>query len=288
MLIRVVTFFIVVFYSSNLLGQSMSYTRFEGKVYKYPNKRKYIEWEEDYEDKYPVINEFAWDSIHVPQRETELGFPDVDRDGSFGIMFNTTLTVEETAMYRFEITSDDGSIIWVDDKKIIDNDYSKGMHMMADTIALRAGSHSVRIWYYQAYPTMFGVIFQSEAVPDMDVQFDVDTIALDQDFLFDTGKTIVKNKSHSALDSIVQILNSYNSAIVHIVGHTDNVGDEDSNLKLSKQRAEAIRNYMLPKILHQGVIFKTKGLGESKPLESNSTSEGRAANRRVELLIEGY
>jgi len=288
MLLRLSILFISFLGSFSLVGQSMSYTLFKGKVYKYPNARKYIEWEEDYQDKYPLINEIAWDSIHVPQRETEMGFPDVDRDGAFGIMFNTVLTVEETAMYRFAITSDDGSIIWVNDEKIIDNDFSNGMHIKADTIALRAGTHSVRIWYFQAYPTMFGVIFESEVVPDMDLKFEMDTIAMNQDFLFDTGQFYIKGNSNVLLDSISNILNKYDSASVKILGHTDNVGDENYNLELSQNRANAIRDYLLEKVSHPGVKFSTRGMGESIPIANNNTEEGRAANRRVELLIEGY
>jgi len=231
MLLRLSILFISLFGSFSLVGQTMSYTLFKGKVYKYPNARKYIEWEEDYQDKYPLINEIAWDSIHVP---------------------------------------------------------SNGMHIKADTIALRAGTHSVRIWYFQAYPTMFGVIFESEVVPDMDLKFEIDTIAMHQDFLFDTGQFYIKKNSNVLLDSVSNILNKYDSASVKILGHTDNVGDENYNLELSQNRANAICDYLLEKVSHPGVKFSTRGMGESIPIGNNNTEEGRAANRRVELLIEGY
>ena len=265
----------------------MSYTPYQGKVYKYPNSRKYIKYEEDHADKYELLKEIVWDSIHVTQRETELGFPDVDRDGAFGIMFTTELTVDETSMYRFAITSDDGSIVWIDGELIIDNDYSKGMHMKADTLALRAGTHDVKIWYYQAYPTMFGVIFDSEPVPDAELYFDTDTISINQDLLFDSGRSALHIDSHYLLDSISSIFYSYTAANVKIVGHTDNVGSEEYNLVLSQNRADAIRDYILNRVDHRGVIFTTTGMGETQPISNNDTEIGRAQNRRVELLIEG-
>ena len=65
-------------------------------------------------------------------------FSDVDRNVTLGIKCKTVLSIEEISMYRFAVTSDDGSTVWIDEKKIIDNDFSEGMHMKADIIALRS------------------------------------------------------------------------------------------------------------------------------------------------------
>lgn len=270
-----------------VLSQSMSYTLFKGKVYKYPNKMKYIKFEEDYKNLYPLLNELVWDSIHVTQRDTDEGFPDVNRKGAFGIMFTSVLEIKETSMYRFAVTSDDGSILWIDDQKVIDNDFSNGMHMKDDTIALRPGNYNIKLWYYQAYPTMFGIIYESEPV-EGEVTFQMDTILLDQDLLFHIGQSDVLTESGYLLDTLGQKLIDYKQVNVHIIGHTDNIGDTESNLSLSQRRADSIRDYLLSHIDHNGVKYITRGLGESSPLHNNSTAEGRAKNRRVEILIEGY
>ena len=278
---------LILFSTSILYGQNMSYTLFKGKVFKYPNARKYIKFEENYEDLYPLLNELSWDSIHVTQRDTDTGFPGVDRDGAFGIMFKTVLSIDETSMYSFAVTSDDGSIVWLDGEKIIDNDFSNGMHMKADTIALRPGDYEVKIWYYQAYPTMLGLIYESKPVAG-EIEFDRDTILLDQDLLFDINSyKIIKGNEHS-LDSLSQQLLSYDQITVNIVGYTDNIGTPESNLILSQRRADSIRDFLLSHIEHNGVKYITKGLGEAAPIADNDTSEGRANNRRVEILIEGY
>lgn len=140
----------------------MTYAPFKGKVYKYSNARKYIKFEEDYQDKYELLNQLEWRTINVPQRDVEEGFPNVDRNGAFGIMFESKFKIEEAGMYRFAITSDDGSIIWINDRRVIDSDCSNGMHMKDDTIALTADMYDIRIWYYQAYPMMFGIVFERE------------------------------------------------------------------------------------------------------------------------------
>lgn len=279
------TFFI--FLSIAIIGQTMSYTLFKGKVYKYPNQMKYIKFEEDYADKYPLLNELTWDSIKVEQRDVDDGFPGVSRKGAFGIMFNSVLTVDETSMYRFAITSDDGSILWINDEKIIDNDFSNGMHLKADTIALRPGNHDIKLWYYQAYPTMFGFIFESEPV-DAEIIFEADSITLDQDLLFATGSSRLRSNAYPLLDSLSNLLLRYEQADVNIIGHTDNIGDEEFNQKLSELRATTIKDYLLKKLHHIGVRYITNGRGETQPIASNESDIGRAQNRRVEILVEGY
>jgi outer membrane protein OmpA-like peptidoglycan-associated protein len=76
------------------------------------------------------------------------------------------------------------------------------------------------------------------------------------------------------------------ATFIEIVGHTDSKGDDEDNLKLSRQRAESVRNYLVS----QGVDRRkmvTTGMGETMPIASNDTKEGRAANRRVQILVLG-
>lgn len=285
--IKLTLFFFLMFTNILLFAQSMSYTTFKGKAYKYPSQMKYIQFEEDYHDRYPLLSEFSWDSIHVDQRDTDKGFPDVDYQGAFGIMFSSVLTIETTSMYRFAITSDDGSIVWIDGKKVLDNDYSNGMHMKEDTIALRPGDYRVKVWYYQAYPTMFGVIYESNPVVG-EVKFDIDTITIDHDFLFEIGRKDLKEGSSLYLDRIGQVVLSYPQVKISIVGHTDDLGRPEKNLKLSWLRAESVKKYLMANFEHTGAIYSTKGVGETVPIANNDLAEGRAKNRRVEILIEGY
>ena len=101
---------------------------------------------------------------------------------------------------------------------------------------------------------------------------------------FETGKAILLRESFSALDTIVNILKQYPAQHLLIEGHTDNVGDDQSNLLLSESRAKAVFSYLVRKgIATERLSYK--GYGESRPVADNNISEGRSRNRRVELKL---
>lgn len=86
------------------------------------------------------------------------------------------------------------------------------------------------------------------------------------------------------LDNLVSQLNANPTMTVEIAAHTDNVGDDTSNMRLSQKRADAVRTYMLSKGIAANRII-SKGYGEKKPIATNDTPEGRATNRRVECRV---
>lgn len=101
-------------------------------------------------------------------------------------------------------------------------------------------------------------------------------------FLFDTGKSILKDKTE--LQEIAQKIKNLSGTIL-VEGYTDNVGSAQSNLNLSKDRADAVKAYLVE---NQGIDqdkIETKALGESNPVADNATEEGRSKNRRVELIV---
>ena len=101
---------------------------------------------------------------------------------------------------------------------------------------------------------------------------------------FDFGKATVKKESFKELEELVDYMQYKTEITVEIDGHTDNVGKEEENLKLSQQRALAVKNYLIHKGIDAGRI-KTDGFGSSQPIADNSTDEGRQKNRRTELKI---
>ncbi|MBF0612359.1 MAG: OmpA family protein [Magnetococcales bacterium] len=99
---------------------------------------------------------------------------------------------------------------------------------------------------------------------------------------FDTGKSVIKPQYSSILDGVATILKNNSNVNVEVGGHTDDVGADNANLKLSDSRANAVKNYLIK----AGVDAKrltAKGYGETKPVASNDNDAGRAENRRVEL-----
>lgn len=102
---------------------------------------------------------------------------------------------------------------------------------------------------------------------------------------FDTGKYSFRNETYKELDRLVDFMLKNPSVKIAIQGHTDNQGEDASNMVLSNQRAKAVYDYLLKKgVLASQLSFK--GYGETQPVESNSTELGRQNNRRVVLLIE--
>jgi outer membrane protein OmpA-like peptidoglycan-associated protein len=102
---------------------------------------------------------------------------------------------------------------------------------------------------------------------------------------FDTGKYNINAKSQANLDKLTGILKEYMDTNVLVVGHTDSVGSDESNMTLSKNRAMAVTNYFtVTKGLSAG-RFTTNWFGEQSPVGDNATAEGRQQNRRVNIVI---
>ena len=101
---------------------------------------------------------------------------------------------------------------------------------------------------------------------------------------FDTGKSELKPESDAALSEIATLLKSDLTLNVYVVGHTDNVGSFESNMKLSKERAESVVKALTGKYGIAGQRLKSYGVSSLAPVMSNDTTEGKAKNRRVELV----
>jgi OmpA-OmpF porin, OOP family len=101
---------------------------------------------------------------------------------------------------------------------------------------------------------------------------------------FDSGKSEIKPESDSALVQISKLLMSNKSLNLYVVGHTDNVGAIDANMKLSKDRSDAVVNALVTKYGITATRLKSYGVASLVPVASNDTEEGKAKNRRVELV----
>jgi OmpA-OmpF porin, OOP family len=101
---------------------------------------------------------------------------------------------------------------------------------------------------------------------------------------FETGSSIIKASSYKQLDEILKSAVVAEGLKVGVYGHTDNVGNNAANLKLSEDRANAVKNYLISK----GIVterIESKGYGSSKPIADNNTTEGKAKNRRVQIVL---
>lgn len=101
---------------------------------------------------------------------------------------------------------------------------------------------------------------------------------------FDFNSSNLRSTSNASLEEAARFLKGDPNVHLQIAGHTDNIGSAAANLKLSSERAEAVRNYL---VAHgaDATHLSAKGYGEAQPLESNDSEAGRQANRRVEMII---
>jgi OOP family OmpA-OmpF porin len=106
------------------------------------------------------------------------------------------------------------------------------------------------------------------------------------DAFFDFDKSVLKPEGKAKLDDLAQKVKGINLEVIIAVGHTDAVGTDAYNQKLSIRRSEAVKAYLVSKGIEKNRIY-TEGKGEKQPVADNKTKEGRAKNRRVEIEVVG-
>lgn len=119
---------------------------------------------------------------------------------------------------------------------------------------------------------------------NIDIQIELPKLFTLDNVYFDTGKATLKQASYKELNELYEYLTLKKTTVVEIAGHTDDIGADESNLKLSQERAESVRNYLIGKGISANRI-RAKGYGESSPIAPNNSDEGRAKNRRTEVRL---
>ena len=108
-------------------------------------------------------------------------------------------------------------------------------------------------------------------------------VSLPEDITFATNSAVVKSSLVADLNTLAASMNTYPNTTIEVVGHTDNTGTAAYNQALSEQRARAVRGILINTVTPSRVI--AYGVGETRPIEPNTSSAGRQANRRVEIYI---
>ena len=111
-------------------------------------------------------------------------------------------------------------------------------------------------------------------------------VSYSADAFFDFDKAVLKPAGKASLDDLVSKLKDINLEVIIAVGHTDSVGTDEYNQKLSVRRAEAVKAYLQSKGVEANRVY-TEGKGEKQPVADNKTAAGRAKNRRVEIEVVG-
>ncbi len=135
-------------------------------------------------------------------------------------------------------------------------------------------------------PEVYNNVDDEDGCPDVGrVQLDKEEIRILDKVHFDTNKAIIKKESYDLLNDVAAVLVRFpNITLVQIQGHTDDVGSDSYNLRLSEARAKSVGMYLVTQGVDPSRLVP-KGYGESQPIEDGTSKEARAANRRVQFVI---
>ena len=159
------------------------------------------------------------------------------------------------------------------------------------------GRFSILIPVGQKYTVKYKIFNATYSDHTIDVAADADPYTLEytitatpprtftlNNVFFDSGKSTLRPSSDRELNDLAEYMNLKKTLVIEIAGHTDNVGDEEANQKLSEDRADAVKQYLVKKgIAAERVV--AKGYGDTKPVADNATDAGKQKNRRTEVHI---
>ena len=259
-------------------------------------------------DKMKVEGLLYTPALDIPVREFTEGFPGISKRFEwFGILYTGAFEIKKEGLYTWSTISDDGTILWVDDKIVVDNDGIHGFNEIEGQSQLTKGIHTIKVWFFQGPAVELGlqvfitppdkekVIFNmndySSGLAIAAKKVNATTtkegikIELPNNILFDVGKYDLKPTANETIALVAEMIKSYPGSKVKIEGHTDNTGKPDANQKLSEDRAKSVMSALQKHSIPSNIQLLPTGYGQTRPAATNDTEAGRAQNRRVEILI---
>lgn len=276
-----------------------TFTTFEGELFDIPIKHTESGYGPHVDD-YKSYGRFTLEEINIPNTEVtpELDpktiIPILPRKTRFATIMHSTMNISVDACYEFSLNSDDGSILWIDDQVVVDNDGGHEMQLKIDSFAFSPGTYKVKLWYFQGFPNKFGCelnakivgkrkkcphSFRAEPMVSRKIDFN-------SSVFFDVGSYALKQAAKEELEQLAVTINDQQPQKIIITGHTDNVGSVETNLLLSENRAETIAAALKALVGSSDILFSSVGKGEAVPISDNQTEEGKQKNRRVEMVLQ--
>ena len=285
---------------SETLEKDIVFAPFEGKVYKMPivekrrgnlvTKRLLERFDPGYTE-YPFLTEIKLSKLNVPETTMGLGeFPGVPAQQGFCMMLHSKMKVATEGCYEFKLKSDDGSILWIDDQMAVNNDGGHQMRLQVDSIGLAPGLYDIRLWYFQGMPDRFGLQFNADKVGELmscdnELSKQEDSFVINSSLLFSTASYELSTSAYDVLKSFCNEHLNDKTKYIKVIGHTDSVGEEQDNMELSMNRANAVKA-ALQDCVSSELSIEVLGKGEIEPIADNDTRTGRAKNRRVEIILD--
>ncbi len=247
-----------------------------------------------------------------PKYTVEMEFYSAGPDNRGHWFFIEWLDAEDDVIAEFAMKNNDGTSLTIQDNQIADKalpvDLGVGKHtmrIMATASTIKCYIDNERVANVPAVEGFAPVGFRVHMDPWVDEpnnpmlmrgfrfaeggktlkqQLDETGRIITHGILFDSGSDRIKAESYKTLADIGRLLTEDPGLRLSIEGHTDSDGSDDYNLDLSQRRAASVRTYLMETYKTDGSRLEAKGWGETKPIDTNDTPEGKANNRRVELV----
>jgi outer membrane protein OmpA-like peptidoglycan-associated protein len=151
---------------------------------------------------------------------------------------------------------------------------------------LGAGMAAAYCWVHGAEAQQVAVVEEQVVVEEVAVAEPAEAVRVELDVKFDFDKAQVKQESYGDIKALADFMKQYPQTTTVVEGHTDSVGSDAYNQRLSERRAGAVRDVLVNQYGVESGRVQAVGYGESRPVADNATAEGRAINRRVEAEVE--
>jgi len=238
------------------------FSSFNGTVYQLSKIYKEISkgYFDSIEYKSEWISDIVLEKLDIPVTHSDIWMDGIYQSTHFGIIFESEMEIKKDGKYEFSLNSDDGSILWIDGKLIIDNDGIHKMKIKKDTLELRKGKYPIKIWYFQAYPDKYGLQFKAsffqeikrspylkkKIFPSHALNFENDNFEIGEN-----GKLLLEDFSNQLKSLPIQKIT--------IIGHTDSKASHDYNNQLSRKRANAVCNELKQLLVGKNIQFVVIG-----------------------------
>lgn len=301
LLLQIGIYIIISLNTSGLSAQTDPvFTSFDGTVYEMPKMLQKIRGHltrtilEKYSDKvldYDSLTTISLSTLDIPETYIQYGsFPYVPRKTKFCMLLDSRVVIPTTAYYQFSLNSDDGSILWIDDNIIVDNDGGHPMRKKSEVVLLKQGEYPVKLWYFQGHPDGFGLEMAATYYGPLEEEQEDSTAMviekeLPSDLLFESNSAVLSKNAESYLRQFLSKKKLERYTKIEVIGHTDDIGSDDDNLMLSKQRAQSVASLIQDIFPLIRIEYEVIGEGEQLPKYSNQSEEGRTKNRRVEIKL---
>lgn len=168
-------------------------------------------------------------------------------------------------------------------------EWSNGTKNLQKITNLPAGVYKYHVWDQNNCHSRGQIVFNAPIIPDDPFTDGLRNIEqgaalILNNIFFETGKSTLLPQSFDELDKVAAFLAEGTVSLIEISGHTDSDGSDDGNQRLSQSRAQSVVNYLVQKGI-DAARLQAAGYGESKPIDTNLTSEGKSKNRRVEFMV---